>query len=207
MPTSVMLFSDYVCPWCYMGATGLDQLRQTRPIEVALRAYELRPAGTPPMPPELEAQYRERIAAGWPRVQQMALERFGLELKRMDDPAPRSTRLAHIGAKFAIARGQGEAYHLAVFRAHWQELRDISSVDTLAEIARAVGLDEAAFRAALENPEYRDEVETDEYWAAQQQLSGVPAFIFAERYLVSGAQPLEVLQQVVDRCVQEGLSS
>jgi len=207
MSTAVMLFSDYVCPWCYMAETGLDLLRQTRLIEVEFRAYELRPAGTPPIPPEIEAQYRERIAAGWPRVQQMARERFGLELKRMDDPAPRPTRLAHIGAKFASAQGQGAAYHLAVFRAHWQELRDISSVDTLAEIARAVGLDDAAFRAALENPEYRDEVETDEYWAAQQQLSGVPAFIFAERYLVSGAQPVEVLQQVVDRCVQEGLSN
>src|SRR5258706_6142008 len=164
MPTSVMLFSDYVCPWCYMGTAGLDLLRQTRLIEVAFRAYELRPAGTPPIPPEIEAQYRERIAAGWPRVQQMARERFGLELKRMDDPAPRPTRLAHIGAKVANAQGQGETYHLAVFRAHWQELSDISSVDTLAEIAQTVGLDQAAFRAALENPDYRDEVEADEYW-------------------------------------------
>ena len=207
MPTSVMLFSDYVCPWCYMANTGLDQLRQKRAVQVEFRAYELRPEGTPPIPPEVEAHYRARIAEGWPRVQQLARERFGLELKRMDDPQPRPTRLAHTGAKFAMAQGQGDAYHLAVFRAHWQELGDISSVDTLAEIARAVGLDEAAFRAALQNTDYREAVETDEYWAAQQQLSGVPAFIFAERYLVSGAQPVEVLEQVVDRCEQEGLNT
>ena len=190
-----------------MAESSLDSLSQTRTVQVQFRAYELRPEGTPPIPAEIEAQYRERIADGWPRMQQIARERFGLELKRMVDPQPRSTRLAHIGAKFAMAQGQGEAYHLAVFRAHWQALRDISAVDTLAEIARAVGLDETAFRAALVNPDYRDEVERDEYWAAQQQLSGVPAFIFAERYLVSGAQPVEVLEQVVDRCVQEGLNT
>ena len=204
MPTSVMLFSDYVCPWCYMGTAGLDLLRQTRLIEVAFRAYELRPAGTPPIPPEIEVQYRERIAAGWPRVQQMARERFGLELKRMDDPQPHPTRLAHIGAKYAMALGKGQAYHHALFRAHWQEQRDISAVETLVDIAGDIGLDGTAFRAALQSPDYRAEVEADEYWAWQHDLRGVPAFIFAERYLVSGAQPVELLQQVVDKCVQEG---
>ena len=190
-----------------MAESSLDSLKQTRAVQVQFRAYELRPEGTPPIPPELEAQYRQRIAAGWPRVQQIARERCGLELKRMDDPQPHPTRLAHIGARYASAQGQGEAYHRAVFRAHWQELRDISQADTLADIARALGLDEAGFRAALENPDYRAEVEADEYWAYQQNLSGVPAFIFAEHYLVSGAQPVEMLEQLVDRCVQEGLSA
>lgn len=68
-------------------------------------------------------------------------------------------------------------------------------------------MDEAEFRAALGQADYRAEVEADEYWAWQQDLRGVPAFIFAERYLVSGAQPVEVLQQVVDRCAQEGLAT
>jgi predicted DsbA family dithiol-disulfide isomerase len=190
-----------------MAESSLDSLKQTRAIQVQFRAYELRPEGTPPIPAEIQAQYAERIAAGWPRVQQVARERFGLELKRMDDPHPPPSRLAHIGGKHALALGQGEAYHRAVFRAHWQELRDIAAVDSLVEIAGAVGLAEAGFRAALDNPDYRAAVEDDETWAYQQRLSGVPAFIFAEHYLVSGAQPVEVLQQVVDRCVQEGLAA
>jgi predicted DsbA family dithiol-disulfide isomerase len=189
-----------------MAESSLDSLKQTRAVQVQFRAYELRPAGTPSLPPEVEAQHRQRIAAGWPRVQQIARERFGLELKPMDDPQPHPTRLAHIGAKYATAQAQGEAYHRAVFRAHWQEERDISAVATLVEIAQTLGLDEAEFRAALDNPDYRAEVESDENWARQQDLNGVPAFIFAERYLVSGAQPVELLQQVVDKCVQEDLS-
>jgi predicted DsbA family dithiol-disulfide isomerase len=186
-----------------MAESSLDSLRETHAIEVTFRAYELRPYNAPPLPPEVEERRRQRIAEHWPRVQQTARERFGLELKRMEG-GHHPTRLAHIGAKFAIAQGKGEAYHKAVFRAHWQELRDISSTDTLAQIATAIGLDEAEFRAALTNVDYITEVETDEYWAYQQGLTGVPAFIFGNRYLVSGAQPVEVLRQVADTCIKEG---
>jgi predicted DsbA family dithiol-disulfide isomerase len=191
-----------------MAESSLDSLRKTRPVEVEWRAYELRPRDAPPLPPEVEAAYRKRIAEGWPRVQETARERFGLELKRMEDPQPRLTRMAHVGAKYALAQGaeKGEAYHKGVFRAHWQELRDISDADVLAEIAREAGLDEAAFRAALTDAEYITAVETDEYWAWQQDLRGVPAFIFAMRYLVSGAQPVEVLEQVADKVIEEGMA-
>ncbi len=187
-----------------MAESSLDSLRQTRAVAVEWRAYELHPDNYPPLPPEVEATYRQRIAAGWPRVQQIARERFGLELKRMDEPQTRSTRRAHVGAKYASEQGRGEDYHRALFRAHWQELRDISSVDTLVAIATSLGLDEAGFRAALDDERYITAVDTDEYWAWQQQLGGVPAFIFGERYLVSGAQTPDVLEGVVDRCVREG---
>jgi predicted DsbA family dithiol-disulfide isomerase len=190
-----------------MAESSLDSLRQQREVAVEWRAYELRPADLPPIPPEVEAAHQQRIAAGWPRVQQMALERFGLELKRMEDAAPRPTRLAHIGAKCALAQGHGEAYHKAVFRAHWQELRDISDAAVLADIAGEVGLERGAFGAALTDPDHVAAVEGDEYWAYQQQLSGVPAFIFGMRYLVSGAQPPEVLAEVVDKCIAEGLAA
>ncbi len=58
-----------------MAESSLDSLRQTRAVQVQFRAYELRPEGAPPIPPELQAQYRQRIAAGWPRVQQIARAR------------------------------------------------------------------------------------------------------------------------------------
>ncbi len=183
-----------------MAESSLDSLRETHAVEVEWRAYELRPAGSPPIP----ADYRQRIAEGWPRVQAMARERFGLEMRRMEGDEQHPTRLAHIGAKYAIEQGQGDAYHRAVFRAHWQDLRDIASPEVLTEIAVALGLEAAGFRAALHNEGYAAAVEADEYWAYQQNLGGVPAFIFGNRYLVSGAQPAEVLRQVADKCLEEG---
>jgi predicted DsbA family dithiol-disulfide isomerase len=190
-----------------MAESSLDSLRKTRDVAVEWRAYELSPDNLPPIPPEVEAAYQEKIARSWPQVQQVARERFGLELRRMEgEGGRRSTRLAHVGAKFALAHGQAEAWNRAIFRAHWQELRDISSADSLAEIAVSLGLEETAFRAALADPDYVSAVETDEYWAWQQDLRGVPAFIFCQRYLVSGAQPPETLERVVDKCIEEGRS-
>ncbi|NUM45555.1 MAG: DsbA family oxidoreductase [Anaerolineales bacterium] len=184
-----------------MAESGLDSLRETHPLTIQWKAYELRPEGSPPMPPE----YRERILAGWPRVQQMARERFNVEMTRPGLKNPGDTFLAHTGGKFAERQGLGEAYHKAVFRAHWQTEQDIADPETLTKIAGEVGLDETAFRQALADPELAAEVRADEHWAMQNGLNGVPAFIFGNRYLVSGAQPVEVLRQVADRCIQEGL--
>jgi predicted DsbA family dithiol-disulfide isomerase len=185
-----------------MAESGLDSLRKTHAVQVEWRAYELRPAGAPPIP----AEYRARIFAGWPRVQQMARERFGVEMKRPELKGAGGTFLAHVGAKFAAAQGQGEAYHHAVFVAHWQDQRDIASAEVLTEIAREVGLEGDAFCAALEDPRAQAQVREEEEWAYRNGLSGVPAFVFGNRYLVSGAQPAEVLRQVADRCVAEGLT-
>lgn len=185
-----------------MAESGLDSLRTTHAVQVEWRAYELRPAGAPPIP----AEYRERIFAGWPRVQQMARERFGVEMKRPELKGAGESFLAHVGAKFAAAHGLGDAYHHAVFVAHWQDQRDIASAAVLTEIAQTVGLEGAAFAAALADPQAQAQVREDEAWAHHNGLSGVPAFIFGNRYLVSGAQPAEVLRQVADRCVAEGLT-
>jgi predicted DsbA family dithiol-disulfide isomerase len=186
-----------------MAESGLDSLRNTYELAVVWRAFELLPPDVT-VPPEVETAHRAYVAETWPRVQQIARDRFGLELRRDLNAGRRSTHLAHTGAKFALARGAGEAYQRAMFRAVWHELRDISLPDTLAKIAKSVGLDEAEYRAALMDEQYRTQVEADMQWAVEHGLTGVPAFIFGSRYLVVGAQPTEALQQVAERCVQEG---
>jgi len=197
----IIVFSDYVCPWCFMAESGLDLLRETHTVQVEWKAFELRPAGSPPIP----AEYRARIRAGNSQMLAIARERFGLELNGVEPKESGASFLAHVGAKYAIENGKGPDYHHAVFAAHWQEEKDIASAETLVEIAKRVGLGEAEFRAALENPRYAAQVREEEEWAKRHGLGGVPAFIFGNRYLVSGAQPVEVLREVAERCVAEGL--
>lgn len=184
-----------------MAESGLDSLRETHTINIQWKAFELRPKGSPPIPPE----YREQILQGWPRVQQMARERFNVEMKHPGLKKPGDTFFAHVGAKFAEQYGQGEAYHKAVFQTHWQTEEDIADVNVLVKIAKNLGLDETSFREALQNESFQAEVLADEQWASQNRLGGVPAFIFGNRYLVSGAQPVDVLRRAVDKCIEEGL--
>jgi predicted DsbA family dithiol-disulfide isomerase len=162
-------------------------------VEVVWRSYELRPTGSPPIPPE----YLARIEATRPRLYKMAREQYGLELNR--GPMGIHSRAALIGAKYAEAQGKGPLYHDAVFRAYWQRANNIGDVEVLAEIAQAIGLDRGAFLTALNDEQYNAQVEADVEQAYYYGLTGVPALVFGERYLVSGAQPYEVLQQVVEK--------
>ena len=167
-------------------------------MEVVWHSYELRPIGSPPIPPE----YLARIKATEPRLMKMAHEQYGLDLNR--GPMGIHSRSALIGAKFAEAQGKGPQYHDAVFRAYWQRANNIGDVEVLADIAHSIGLERDAFLAALQGEKYEAQVEADVEQGYSYGLTGVPALIFGNRYLVSGAQPYEVLRQVVQKVETEG---
>jgi predicted DsbA family dithiol-disulfide isomerase len=160
---------------------------------VQWHSFELRPKDAPPLPPE----YKEKIMAGRPRLYAVAREQYGLELNQ--GPWGINSRPALIGAKYAEAQGVGPAYHDAIMRAYWLEAQSIEDREVLAQIAIASGLDRDAFLAALTDPALEQEVLNDIAWAHNNGISGVPALVFQEKYLVSGAQPYDVLTRVVDQ--------
>jgi predicted DsbA family dithiol-disulfide isomerase len=175
----------------------LEKLKQTHAVEVIWHAYELRPIGSPPIPPE----YLARIKATEPRLNKMAREQYNLELNR--GPMGIHSRAALIGAKYAEAVGKGAEYHDAVFRAYWQRANNIEDMDVLVEIAHSIGLEREAFRAALRDERHNAQVDADIDEAYSYGLTGVPALICGRRYLVSGAQPYEVLRQVAKKVEAE----
>ena len=122
-------------------------------MEVVWHSYELRPTGSPPIPPE----YLARIKATEPRLINMAREQYGLELNR--GPMGISAATALIGAKVAEAQGKGLEYHDAVFRAYWQRANNIGDVEVLAEIAHSIGLERESFLAALRDDRYMAQVD------------------------------------------------
>lgn len=183
-----------------MIKSSLGELAKTEDIEIIWRSYELRPASAPPLPPEHENAYRERIEAGWPRVQQMAHERFGLEMKCHRWGV--KSRAALEGAKYAEEKGFGESYHEAMFRAHFVTDRDIGDLETLGDLAAEAGLDRAGFLTAVSSGAYASQVDADVRQAQAYGLQGVPAIIIAHKYLISGAQPLDSLQDIVQQIRQ-----
>lgn len=143
------------------------------------------------MPPE----YRARIEAARPQLAAMALQQYGLEIK--SGPFGIDSRPALVGAKFAEAQGAGDSYHRAVFKAYWQQAHDIGDLQVLADLAAQVGLDRDGFLHALTNSIYDQQVTADVQQAAAYGLSGVPAVVINQRYLVMGAQPYPVLEDAV----------
>ncbi len=185
-----------------MAHSSLERLQQVRDVRVRWMSYELRPERTyTPEETRAMAAYKQKVAAGWPRVVAMA-ETYGLKFGARNENT--RSRLALEAAKFAEDAGQDAAYVPVLFRAHFVEGRDLSDAAVLVELAQSAGMDGEALRAALDTRAYKARVEQELALGFMYRLSGVPAFIIGGKYLVTGAQPLELLTQVVDKCIAEG---
>lgn len=131
----------------------------------------------------------------------MAREQYGLEINQ--GPFGIDSRPSLILEKYAEEKGKGHEYHDAINRLYWQKSKDIGDVQVLKEAMISVGLEATEFDSILSNPEYESAVEADIAQAAEYGLQGVPALIFNNKYLVSGAQPYEVLKQVMEKILSE----
>jgi predicted DsbA family dithiol-disulfide isomerase len=187
-----------------MMKSSLDELAQTEDIEIIWKSYELRPKNAPPMPEAVEQAYRERIAAAWPQTQQIAQERFGVEMKSHRWGV--KSRYALEGAKYAEEKGFGDVYHDAMFKAHFIDDRDFGDLETLVDLAAEVGLDRAGFLAAVNSGAYSKQVDADVLQAQIYGLQGVPATVIEQKYLIPGAQSLEALSDIVQQ-VSERLNA
>ena len=172
----------------------MAELKETHDVSINWRSFELRPGDGPPLP----ESYRQAILQKRPAMQQMAREHFGVEIN--EGPFGINSRPALVGAKYAEAMGHGPVYHEAMLRAYWQEAKDISDPTVLRQVAESVGLDGDAFMAALDDLEYQMAVDYDIDYAHRLRISGVPALLFENKYLVGGAQTydslIDILQQI-----------
>jgi predicted DsbA family dithiol-disulfide isomerase len=175
----------------------LEQLEEHYDVALQWHSFELRPDGAPPMPPE----YRKRIIAGRPMLQKRAREQYGLAMN--PGPLDTNSRPALVLEKYAETQGKGATFHVAAMRAYWEQGRDIGDLAVLREVAEAVGLNTKDFEQILTSEAFNEQVNADEEMAHEYGLTGVPAIIFANRYLVMGAQPYQTMKQVVERIIEE----
>jgi len=155
--------------------------------------FELHPAPTPTRRPEdnyLQTAWKERI---YPMA-----EKLGVYMKLPTVSPYPYTNLAFQGLEFAKDHGKADEYNDAVFRAFFQQSRDIGRIDVLADIAKEVGLDPEQFRAALEQGTYRDRVQQLLRTAYEQVgVTAVPTMIIGRQRL-EGLYPAETMRQVIE---------
>ncbi len=200
MPVRIDVWSDYVCPFCYLELPVLDRLQKELGDQVSVRwrAFELRPEPVPTLDPD--APYLHRV---WGQSVYPMAEARGMMLG-LPPVQPRS-RKAHEAAAFARAVGRFEAMNAALFRAFFAEGRDIGDPDELVAIGRSTGLDAEALRSALAEGRFTEEVLAEEAEARRLGMDGVPAMVLAPEgegreagrgLLVQGAQPYERVRDV-----------
>ena len=202
----IEIFSDVICPWCFIGKARLDAVMQTpvgEGISLRWRPYQLQPQ----IPLEgldrslyLTRRYGPQadLAKVPERIVQEA-EAEGLKLRYDLIERMPNTRLAHQVLSFAFPYGVQHTLAQILFEAYFCHGVDIGDLSRLMTAAKKVGLPEEPLRVYLAENQGLAEIEQQRERAVDLGVSGVPGYYFADRFLLPGAQDQETMKQIIQR--------
>ena len=211
-PLRVEIWSDVVCPWCYIGKRRFERALEALPgrddVEVTYRSFELNPGAMPEEETDLATRLARKYGVSLEEAKAMnqrvvdAAAGEGLEY-RLDIARPGNTFDAHRALQLAREEGHQAEVKERLMRAYFCEGRRIGDRGTVAELAGEVGLEADRVRDVLAGEEFGDAVRADEREAASLGITGVPFFVLNRRFGVSGAQPPEVLAAALHHAAVE----
>ncbi|HYZ26423.1 MAG TPA: DsbA family oxidoreductase [Geminicoccaceae bacterium] len=202
-PIEVDFVADLACPWCYLGLVRLDRaraMRPDRPVRVRWRPFFLNP-GMPPEGMDRATYVSRKFGTGGSQVYRRIEESgradgVAFAFDRM--PRTPNTLLVHRLILFAEEQGNDDALIRLLFRALFEDGRDVGRIEELTEIAGQAGLEPAEVAAFLEGDRFAREVHEAQAQAQRMGIRGVPVFIVDHQHAVSGAQPPEILAGLLD---------
>lgn len=206
MSLKIMMFSDFVCPFCYIGFEVLRKLKPEFDIELQWRGFQIHPEWPPEgMAPELfyQSMGAERRRAVWQNIQALADE---INLAIKPPPILVNSRLALEAAEFADEANLGEAFEERVYMAYFQEGANIGDPDVIGALAGDVGLDRAAAESALRSGRYSLKLKNTAMVAHNRDVSGVPTFFIGQLPLV-GAQSPDVMRKLIARAIERSAAN
>ena len=208
----VDVWSDYVCPFCYIGKRELENAVKAAgydgQVEINLKAYQLDSTVlTNDERTSLESlatkfgmsveQAAQQVQPTVDRAKSVGLDFDFAKMKTVN------TFKAHRMAKWAESKGKGTEYGELLLKAHFLDHEKVSDVDVLATIAEQVGLSRDEALQVVEGSEFASDVLQDIEVARQIGVRGVPFFVVNDKYAVSGAQPQAVFEEVLQKVAEE----
>jgi len=202
--TQLDIFSDPICPWCYIGKTYLDRAlaeHPDHPFAIRWLPFQL----NPDMPADgmdrrayLEAKFGGKDGAlqAYLPVEEHA-KKAGVEMHLDRIARTPNTRDAHRLIHWAEAEGVQTAMVSALFRAYFVDGRDIGDREQLADIADSAGMDAALVHRLLDSDADLKEIVDQDAAARGMGITSVPTFIVARQHAVPGAQPPELWAKVI----------
>ena len=209
---NVTIWSDFVCPFCYIGeahlAKALAELDFGDQVEIEYKSFLLNPEAT-----YVEGKnYLESLSdeKGMPieqakemtqRVVDMA-QSAGLTID-FEQAKNAPTQDAHRVFQYAKEQGKGTQFFARFYKAFFIEGENLGEADAIVRLAKEVGLEEGAVRSILASQDYQEAFHADIQQAQMIGVQGVPFFVLANKYAVSGAQPTELFKQALTQAWQE----
>ena len=206
----VDIWSDVVCPFCYIGKKRLEAAAEQAGLELEVHwhSYELDPEA----PIRQEVSNSERLAQKYGRtvadveemqrnIAAMAAEE-GIQFN-WENANSGNTFNAHRIIHLAQSKGLGSEAKEAFFYSYMTQGLPIGERETIEDVAARIGLNPVEVEDVLNSEEYADFVKFDEDVARDQlKVTGVPFFVFDQRIALAGAQPREVFLQVFEKALE-----
>lgn len=191
MPLHIKIASDFVCPYCYVLEAMLEQVRPELDLAIEYLPFEL----TEPPKPQVDTYNDPERRVRYARELEPLCRQVGLQMCLPPKVAPRPyTRLAFQGLYEAREQGAEAAYCHRIFRAYFEEERDIGSLEELVSLAAEAGLEPETFRSALESGKWdAEEREAVRRGKQDLQVCVVPTLFLGEHRLEGGTQSVQEL--------------
>lgn len=215
-PVSIQIVSDVSCPWCIIGyqslKSAINELGTDAVVNLQWRPFELNP--TMPAEGQDRVEHLQQKYGG--TLEQMAANRQGIvdrgaelgyEFKFTEKGRVYNTFNAHRLIHWAAEFGLQTELKLALFDLYFQQGGNPSDEDQLMQVVTSVGLDANLAKDVLGSGLYEKEVRADQALSQQQGISAVPAFIFNNKYMISGGQPKETFVNVFQQLDEEAGAS
>ncbi len=212
----VEIWSDIVCPFCYIGKRKFENALKTLPfkdkIEIHWKSYQLNPSlqvekgvDAYDVLARKKGQPREWAIEMYTNIQE-AGKQVGLDF-RFDHAIPANTFEAHRFAQLAKSIGKGNEAEEMLFKAYFTDGKDLSDAEILRNIGKELGIEEESLETLFSTDIFSGEVQKDLYEAEQIRIQGVPFFVFDRKYAISGAQDEIAFSQTLEKSFQEWLGN
>ncbi len=200
----ITVYSDYICPFCYIGFDRIEKLKQQFNLDVEWQPFEIHPE-TP----------REGIMLDKLLFPREYLEMVRINVKRLADDAgikftfsdklPNS-RLALYISEFARKKGRFDEFHQLVFDTYWKERKDIGDLSLLLDLAESIELNKNEIFRYIESDEPGRKLREINLELSKYGINGVPTFFIGDKIVV-GAQPYEVFVKVIRNVLEEDVTT
>lgn len=206
----IEIYSDSICPWCFIGKRRLERALAERPqegLEITWRTFQLNP--NMPIDGMDRGRYMALKFGGadkakdiyQPVIEAGQMEKLDFAFDKMTRTP--STLASHRLIRWAGRQGKAAPLVEALFQAYFLKAQDIGKHEVLEEIAASAGFDRKAVADYLSGSEDLLDVMAEDAKAREMGIQGVPTYVFNGKYVISGAHPPEVLHQIFDLIAAE----
>ncbi|MGM9950381.1 MAG: DsbA family protein [Lysinibacillus sp.] len=202
----IEIFSDFACPFCYIGKKRLEQaIHETGfedEIEIEYKSYQLNPHASKTEGKSFYESMMEKYESAREEIEMMAssiqerAKEVGLTYN-FEQMKTGNTENAHRLAKWARKFNKEAVFVEAMMDGYFTKGLNVNDHDALVQVAKSVNLPEEEAKAVVESDQFAEELAKDRYDAQQLQVQSVPFFVFENKYGIIGAEPIEVFTRTL----------